>query len=76
MKNSLKPGLTFEFQYKIPEDKTVPYLFPDILLCGREVPGTVFKFRTGDGRVHHLPSGAKRTYCGGDKTQGCSLYQG
>ncbi len=30
MKNSLKPGLTFEFQYKIPEDKTVPYLFPDI----------------------------------------------
>ncbi|RLF63627.1 MAG: thioesterase, partial [Thermoplasmata archaeon] len=29
MKNSLKPGLTFEFQYKIPEDKTVPYLFPD-----------------------------------------------
>ncbi len=30
MKDSLKPGLTFEFQYKIPEDKTVPYLYPDI----------------------------------------------
>ncbi len=30
MKDSLKPGLTFEFQYKIPEDKTVPYLYQDI----------------------------------------------
>ena len=30
MKETLKPGLTFEFQYKVPEDKTVPYLYPDI----------------------------------------------
>lgn len=30
MKDTLKAGLTFEFQYKIPEDKTVPYLYPDI----------------------------------------------
>jgi fluoroacetyl-CoA thioesterase len=29
MKNSLKPGLTFEFQYKVPEEKTVPRLFPE-----------------------------------------------
>lgn len=30
MKDSLKPGLEFEFKYKVPEDKTVPHLFPDI----------------------------------------------
>jgi len=29
MKDSLKPGLTFEFQYKVSEDKTVPGLFPE-----------------------------------------------
>jgi fluoroacetyl-CoA thioesterase len=29
MKDSLKPGLTYECQYKVPEDKTVPYLFPE-----------------------------------------------
>jgi fluoroacetyl-CoA thioesterase len=29
MKDSLKPGLTFEFKYKIPENKTVPYLYPE-----------------------------------------------
>ncbi|WP_291300703.1 hypothetical protein [Desulfosporosinus sp. BICA1-9] len=25
MNNSLKPGLFFEFQFKVPENKTVPY---------------------------------------------------
>lgn len=29
MKDTLKEGLTFEFQYKIPEDKTVPHLYPE-----------------------------------------------
>jgi fluoroacetyl-CoA thioesterase len=29
MKESLKPGLTFEFKFKIPENKTVPYLYPE-----------------------------------------------
>lgn len=29
MDNSLKPGLTFEFKYKIPETKTVPHLYPE-----------------------------------------------
>ncbi len=29
MKESLKPGLSFEFQYKVPENKTVPHLFPE-----------------------------------------------
>ena len=29
MKNSLKPGLTFEFQFKVPESKTVPHLYPE-----------------------------------------------
>ncbi len=29
MKESLKPGLTFEFKYTVPENKTVPYLFPE-----------------------------------------------
>jgi fluoroacetyl-CoA thioesterase len=28
MKNSLKPGLIFNFQYKVPENKTVPHLYP------------------------------------------------
>ena len=30
MKDVLKPGMTFEFKYIVPEDKTVPHLFPDI----------------------------------------------
>lgn len=29
MKDSLKPGLTFEFEYQVPEDKTVPNLYPE-----------------------------------------------
>ena len=29
MKESLRPGLTFEFKFKIPENKTVPYLYPE-----------------------------------------------
>ena len=29
MKDSLKPGLTFNFQYKVPENKTVPHLYPE-----------------------------------------------
>ena len=29
MKNFLQPGLTFEFKFKIPINKTVPYLYPE-----------------------------------------------
>ena len=29
MKNSLKPGLTHSFKFKVPENKTVPYLYPE-----------------------------------------------
>jgi len=29
MKNSLQPGLKFEFNFKVPENKTVPYLYPE-----------------------------------------------
>lgn len=29
MKKSLQAGLTFEFQFTIPENKTVPYLYPE-----------------------------------------------
>lgn len=29
MKESLAPGLKYTFQYKVPEDKTVPHLFPE-----------------------------------------------
>ena len=29
MKDSLRPGLIFEFKFKVPEDKTVPYLYPE-----------------------------------------------
>ena len=29
MENSLKEGMSFEFKYKVPEDKTVPFLFPE-----------------------------------------------
>jgi len=29
VKSSLKPGLTFEFKFKVPENKTVPYLYPE-----------------------------------------------
>ena len=29
MKNDLQPGLTFEFKFKVPENKTVPHLYPE-----------------------------------------------
>ena len=29
MENPLKPGLTYEFKFKVPENKTVPYLYPE-----------------------------------------------
>jgi len=29
VKNALEPGLTFEFKYKVPENKTVPHLYPE-----------------------------------------------
>ena len=29
MKESLQPGLTYEFRYLVPEDKTVPHLLPE-----------------------------------------------
>jgi len=29
MKNSLKPGLTHRFKFRVPENKTVPFLYPE-----------------------------------------------
>ena len=29
MKETLQPGLTFEFSFTVPENKTVPYLYPE-----------------------------------------------
>lgn len=29
MKDSLQPGLTFEFQFPVPDNKTVPHLYPE-----------------------------------------------
>jgi fluoroacetyl-CoA thioesterase len=29
MKDTLQSGLTFEFSFRIPEEKTVPYLYPE-----------------------------------------------
>jgi len=30
MADTLQPGMTFEFSYKVPENRTVPYLLPDL----------------------------------------------
>jgi len=29
VKNTLEPGLIFEFKFKVPENKTVPHLYPE-----------------------------------------------
>jgi fluoroacetyl-CoA thioesterase len=29
MENSLQPGLTYSFKFKVPENKTVPHLYPE-----------------------------------------------
>lgn len=29
VKDTLQPGLTYEFKFKVPENKTVPYLYPE-----------------------------------------------
>jgi fluoroacetyl-CoA thioesterase len=31
MKPTLKPGLTYRFAYRVPAEKTVPYLYPEAL---------------------------------------------
>jgi len=36
MKSTLKPGLTHTFSYKVPENKTVPYTYPEsTIIAGR-----------------------------------------
>ncbi len=30
MSEALKPGMTFDFSYIVPEERTVPFLYPDI----------------------------------------------
>ena len=30
MSNGLQPGLTFKYRFKVPENKTVPHLYPEI----------------------------------------------
>ena len=40
MKETLQPGLTFEFKFKIPETKTVPHLYPESPLF-REMPSVL-----------------------------------
>ncbi len=37
MKDTLKPGLTYQFQFTIPPTKTVPYLYPESEMF-REMP--------------------------------------
>lgn len=43
MNDALQPGLTFEFSYEVPENKTVPHLFPEFPEGG-EMPNV---FATG-----------------------------
>jgi fluoroacetyl-CoA thioesterase len=43
MKHTLQEGLAFEFVYQVPQDKTVPHLFPEFPE-GREMPDV---FATG-----------------------------
>ncbi|HSS47107.1 MAG TPA: thioesterase family protein [Burkholderiales bacterium] len=40
MKETLQPGLTFEFKFKIPETKTVPHLYPESQMF-REMPSVL-----------------------------------
>jgi fluoroacetyl-CoA thioesterase len=35
MKDSLQAGLTFEFKYQVPENKTVPHLYPEFSEGGK-----------------------------------------
>jgi fluoroacetyl-CoA thioesterase len=37
MKDSLKPGLTFEYKFTVPKDKTVPLIYPEIQ-AAKEMP--------------------------------------
>jgi fluoroacetyl-CoA thioesterase len=43
MKPTLKPGLTHSFSYKVPENKTVPYTYPE----SPEIAGMPKVFATG-----------------------------
>ncbi len=43
MKDSLKPGMTFEFKFKVPENKTVAHLYPE----AREFQAMPKVFATG-----------------------------
>ena len=29
MKDTLRPGITYEFKFRVPENRTVPYLYPE-----------------------------------------------
>ncbi|MBV8793073.1 MAG: thioesterase family protein, partial [Pseudolabrys sp.] len=43
MKSSMQPGLSHQFSYTVPENKTVPFTFPE----ARELQGMPKVFATG-----------------------------
>ena len=43
MKSMLRRGLTFRYSYRVPADKTMPYLYPEI----PEMAGMPAVFATG-----------------------------
>ena len=47
MKDSLKPGLTFQFRFRIPPSKTVPHLYPESEMFRQMPQGLATGFLVG-----------------------------
>ena len=59
MKPTLKPGLTHRFAYKVPENKTVPYTYPEVARNRLHAEGVRHRLHDrADGMDLHAASGA------------------
>ncbi len=47
MKDSLQPGLKFEFQFEVPDTKTVPHLYPESPEFQAHAPGVGHRVHGG-----------------------------
>ena len=57
MSEALKPGMTFDFSYIVPEERTVPHLYPDIEEGATVPAGTRIGFGDDSATVHRTERG-------------------
>ena len=72
MKPTLKPGLTHRFTYRVPENKTVPYTYPEAPEIAVDAESVCHRQHDhADGMGLHAASGAASRSRGGQSRRAC-----